>query len=123
MSSRANGQHGSRRRRSASRCNAFGRLLAMRRRPTLEVTGNDLVRREFIPGEHVPASRPAIGTPARSQCLRWRDRYRSAGDPPAEIISARFGDPFESYREVMTTLPRLCALSTYLCASTMSSRA
>jgi hypothetical protein len=33
------------------------------------------------------------------------------------------GTPSERYGTVTTTLPRLCPLSTYLCAATMSSRA
>jgi hypothetical protein len=32
-------------------------------------------------------------------------------------------DVAKAYVTVMTTLPRLCPLSTYLCASTMSSKA
>ena len=50
----------------------------------------------------------------------WGTRHQKLGSDMRRSSDGRGG---ERYGTVITTLPRLCPLSTYLCASTISSRA
>jgi len=54
--------------------------------------------------------------------LPYKTRRESPTMPVFQTRS-QTGTPSERYGTVTTTLPRLCPLSTYLCASTMSSSA
>ncbi len=64
------------------------------------------------------------GELARPATQRHMDVVQSANPERVRLTRLFDGNPFGSaYGTVTTTLPRLCPLSTYLCASTMSSRA
>jgi hypothetical protein len=63
--------------------------------------------------------------PAKRSVVRVSGAQPRRDDCSFRVCSMRLfvWNPGERYGTVITTLPRLCSLSTYLCVSTISSRA